>query len=171
MLALLMAVASTAVTLGTGAPAHAANGFSWPIRNDGTGKCLEPAGRSMVEGAPIVQQPCDGSLAQDWGFVSLGGNAYRLLNHLTGFCIEATGNAVNGTSVVQWVCATVSNDTWDTGRPPPDSFRLTSRVSGTSSHCLDVPGGQAVDGLAMQLYACNNTAAQRWLVGVGVIRQ
>jgi hypothetical protein len=41
---------------------------------------------------------------------------------------------------------------------------LFSRVSGTSSYCLDIPGGQQVAGLAMQIYRCNGTEAQQWWI-------
>jgi hypothetical protein len=38
-------------------------------------------------------------------------------------------------------------------------------VSGTTSHCLDVPGGQvSTPGLPMQIWGCNGTIAQNWLL-------
>jgi len=171
MLALLLTATTSAVVLGSGVPAHADTGFNWPLRNEATGKCLEPAGRSMAEGAPIVQKACDGGLAQDWAFLTLGGSTYRLLNHLTGLCIDARGAASDGTPVVQWPCATISNETWDTGRPPPETLAFTSRVSGSSSHCLGFSGGAAPDDAAVLLFKCNGAAAQRWLVGVGTVVQ
>jgi hypothetical protein len=38
--------------------------------------------------------------------------------------------------------------------------------TGTSSHCLDAPGDQATDGLALQIYICNGTPAQAWRIGI-----
>ena len=38
---------------------------------------------------------------------------------------------------------------------------LRSRVSGTSSHCLDVSDGTLED-VWVQLYRCNHTFAQLW---------
>lgn len=140
--------------------------FNHPIQNDGNQKCLQPFGESMDQGVSIVQEPCDNSRAQDWGFVHLGGNNYRLLNHQSGLCIDAEGDPSNGTHVVQWPCATISNQTWDSGRTLPDVVSLTSRVSGTSSHCLDVPGAQPTDDLALQIYVCNGTSAQSWRIGI-----
>ena len=52
----------------------------------------------------------------------------------------------------------------------PNFVYLRSRVAGTSSHCLDVPGDANTTDLAMQIYVCNNTEAQYWGVGVRVHR-
>ncbi|MET9836675.1 ricin-type beta-trefoil lectin domain protein [Streptomyces virginiae] len=39
------------------------------------------------------------------------------------------------------------------------------RVSGIGSKCLDVKGGKAANGTQIQLYTCNGTAAQSWILG------
>jgi len=168
-LAIMMAVVIVAVgiALSVVVPARA-DTVNRPIQNQASGKCLEPSGRSTALGVAIVQAKCDGSPAQDWGFVPVGGNTYRLLNRLSGLCLEARGGALNDIPVVQATCRTFSNETWDTGRPVRGIVPLASRVSGSSSHCLDVPGGQAVDGLALRLYACSGTPAQKWSVA-GVV--
>jgi hypothetical protein len=176
---LSVATVVTAVLQSNAAPAIAAPfDFNPPISRAATLECLQPLDESMDQGVPIVQKPCVATrvscsssaacLAQDWGLVSLGGNRYRLLNHLSGLCMDARGNAVNGTPVVQWPCATISNQTWDTGHTIPDIVALTSRVSDTDSHCLDVPGGQASPDVPLQIYACNGTSAQAWVIGSGL---
>jgi Ricin-type beta-trefoil lectin domain len=173
-----VAVVVIAVLLSNVAPASADPiNFNQPIQNNVNLKCLEPVGESMDPGAAIVQVTCEtvpgGDLtaqlrirAQDWGLVALGDNKYRLLNHLSGLCIDARGDAVNETPVVQWPCATISNQTWETGQRLPGVASLISRVSGTSNHCLDVPGGQPTDSLPLQIYVCNGTSAQAWRIGV-----
>ena len=91
-----------AVLLSNIAPASAdAIKFNQPIQNNVNLKCVEPVGESMDPGAAIVQVTCEtvpgGDLAQlrtraqDWGLVALGDNKYRLLNHLSGLCIDARG--------------------------------------------------------------------------------
>jgi hypothetical protein len=167
----LALVLTAAAGLALAAPADAATSFSHPIRNYGNDMCLQPDGDSTEPGAAIVQEPCNGSLAQDWGFLTLGGTRNRLINHSSGMCMDAFGGATNGTPIVQWPCATITNETWSPSRPLPEIVSLRSRVAGTNSHCLDVPYGQAVPGLQMQLYACNGTAAQTWLVGIGIVIQ
>lgn len=45
---------------------------------------LQPENGSMAVGAAIVQNPCTGSSAQAWGFISLGGTSYNFANQLSG---------------------------------------------------------------------------------------
>jgi glucosylceramidase len=40
----------------------------------------------------------------------------------------------------------------------------TGTLTGLAGKCLDVAGGAAADGTAVQLHTCNSTAAQRWTV-------
>ena len=47
----------------------------------------------------------------------------------------------------------------------------TSRIVGFAGKCIDVPGGNGVDGQFLQLWTCNGTAAQAWtFAGDGTIR-
>ncbi|MEU9086623.1 ricin-type beta-trefoil lectin domain protein [Streptomyces sp. NPDC048357] len=39
------------------------------------------------------------------------------------------------------------------------------RVTGIGAKCLDVKGGKAVNGTQVQLYTCNGSAAQSWILG------
>ncbi|MEU9305781.1 ricin-type beta-trefoil lectin domain protein [Streptomyces sp. NPDC048269] len=39
------------------------------------------------------------------------------------------------------------------------------KVTGLGAKCLDVKGGKAVNGTQIQLYTCNGSAAQSWIVG------
>ncbi|KAF9034319.1 ricin B lectin domain-containing protein [Panaeolus papilionaceus] len=44
--------------------------------------------------------------------------------------------------------------------PPPDS--LSIHPSSNTNKCIDVRGGQFTNGTNVQIWDCNNTAAQRW---------
>ncbi|MFI5932903.1 PQQ-dependent sugar dehydrogenase [Actinoplanes sp. NPDC051494] len=51
-----------------------------------------------------------------------------------------------------------------------DSFTLTTGsgpIRGLANKCLDVAGGATANGTKIQLYTCNNTAAQNWAVTPG----
>ena len=136
-----------------------------PIRNVGNNKCLQPV--SPVVSSPVVQEPCDGSLAQGWEIVSLGSNHYRFLNQLSGLCLFAfSPPPTNGDPMGLNTCRTVSNEEFNAGATLPNVVSLESREGFTDTgFCLDVPGGAATDGLQMQLFQCNGTLAQRWVVG------
>lgn len=169
----LAGVLASAMSLAIGSSARASEPVYWHLENVGNHKCLQPVNGSLDPGAAIVQEPCDDvSSAQRWTFISLGGTRYHFKNKSSGLCLDARGGATNGTPIEQWTCNSISNEIWDTGDaplPPPYPltsvpFPVTSQVSGTSSHCLDVPSSQNLDGLAMQLWGCNGTLAQGWTV-------
>ena len=127
----------------------------------------------VTAGAAVVQEPCGRSLPQLWVFhrLSVGHPLYRIENLLSHQCLDALGGATNGTQVVQWPCASISNQTWDTGvtlTGGDTAVTVKSRVSGTTSHCLDVPGGELfTSGLPMQIWGCNGTDAQTWILEEG----
>jgi hypothetical protein len=138
--------------------------------NPYTNMCLRPVNGSTVQGVAVVQQPCTNggqdnlAGAQEWLYVE-SSNGFHFQNALSGLCLDARGGANNGTPVQQWTCNGISNENWEIfvntkGGGAP----VESRVSGTSSHCLDVPGAQKTAGLGMQIYVCNGTVAQKWLL-------
>ncbi len=127
--------------------------------------CLQPANGSTSQGAAIVQTPCNNGAAQLWTAVAAGGGVFRYRNSLSGLCLDARGGAANRTPVQQWTCNGISNERWEPGPSSgsDDIPPLFSRVSGTRSYCLDVPGAQPAPGLAMQIYRCNGSIAQIWV--------
>ena len=62
----------------------------------------------------------------------------------------------------------VSNAEWNTGDQLPNVVTLRTRVHFRDNpFCLNVPGGAATEGLAMQLWDCDGSLDQRWVVGFG----
>ena len=161
--ALIAAVAAAAIGVVFAAPASAEDlPGGWIRNNDGNHLCLQPEDGLFDAGVPIVQVECDTtSLIQRWESInhSADHSVFQLQNLATELCLDAMGSATDGTPVVQWPCNSISNEQWDLG---PDFVHLRSRVSGTTSHCLDVPWASADVGLRMQIFRCNNTTAQIW---------
>ncbi len=54
------------------------------------------------------------------------------------------------------------------GTPPPPT--RTGQITGLAGKCLDVSGGSSADGTKVQLWTCNNSAAQRWTVSGTTLR-
>jgi hypothetical protein len=168
-------VLACATSLGLGlavtAPAHAATGF--PIRNTGNGYCLQTTGGTADIGSPVVQEPCTttgiGFIQQSWTFNHLSDGTEQIVNLATGNCLDARGGAASGTPVQQWTCgpntSVISNEKWTTGTPLPVISEVVSHVSGTASFCLDDPSQSKQPGQAMQIFACNATSAQEWIIG------
>ena len=161
--ALILALACLAAAgIASASPASADDMPGNWIQNNGNGLCLQPAGGSTSQGAAIVQAPCDKQApSQRW--TSMNFNAtntvFQVRNLGTGMCLDTRGGASNGAPIQQWQCNSISNEKWDLG---PNYVVLRSRVSGTQSHCIDVPGQSGQVGLAVQLWGCNNTPAQLW---------
>jgi hypothetical protein len=146
----------------SGAPAAASGN---EIYNFWSNQCLQPLNGSTEQGTAIVQEPCNGGAAQQWMEISAGSNIFHYVNVLSGLCLDARGAAKNGTPVQQWTCNRISNENWQPGEDIADDIPpLFSRVSGTNSYCLDIPGAQQTAGLAMQIYRCNGTEAQQWWI-------
>jgi hypothetical protein len=153
-------VAAMAGSVGAAAPAFADDHFDVTVRNTGSGKCLAPQGNSTADGVSIVQVQCTGNAFQRWDFIDRGDHVFQLRNAVTLKCMDAFGLNTNGVPVVQWPCAKTTNQRFQASRNLPDYVSLRSRVAGTKTHCIDVPGGQSTENLAVQLYVCNGSAAQ-----------
>jgi hypothetical protein len=121
------------------------------------GKCLQPVNGSLSQGAAIVQEPCNGSVAQQWTVTSVSSTKVHLVNRSSHFCLDARGKATNGTPIQQWTCNKITNENWSFGIT---NNLLSSGISNTFSHCVATPGNQ--DGLAMELRFCADTPAQHW---------
>ena len=163
LVTVLAAAALTAASgLAIASPAHAEDAIVKLVSVE-SGKCLQPVNGSLIQGEAIVQETCNGSVAQQWTVTSVSSTKVHLVNRSSRLCLDARGGATNGTPIQQWTCNSISNEDWQPGPEGSDDIPpLMSRVSGTSSYCLDIPGGQATAGLAMQIYRCNGTLAQQW---------
>jgi hypothetical protein len=146
-------------------------GVFTPLRNLGNSTnpqqlCLEPVSTSVS--AQVVQEPCDGSVAEGWQTVSLGGNNFRFISQLSGLCIFAfSPPASNNDPIGMDTCRDVSNEVFNAGTSAlPNVVPLQSEEGSTNTgFCLDVPGASPAPGLQMQLFQCNGTVAQRWVIG------
>lgn len=54
------------------------------------------------------------------------------------------------------------NATWDDGTRQDNAGLLRARAS--RNYCIDIDGGDTDDGSKIQLYGCNNTGAQTWVI-------
>ncbi|HJU16639.1 MAG TPA: RICIN domain-containing protein [Stellaceae bacterium] len=120
-------------------------------------KCLQPVDGSTALGAAIVQEPCNGNLAQQWTVALVSSTKVRLVNRFSHLCLDARGKAVNGTPIQQWACTRITNVNWNFGIT---NNLLSSGISNTFSHCVATPGTQ--DGLPMELRFCDGNPAQLW---------
>jgi hypothetical protein len=139
------------------------------LQNNASGKCLQPASGSGLQGTPIVQETCNGSLAQQWtkgsSKASHGsdkkGEHYQ--NRSSQLCLDALGKAEEGTPIAQWTCNGITNENWMFGNGNTASHDLlASRISGADpgTFCITAPGTPS--GVTMQLSACDNNEASEY---------
>ena len=158
------------------APARASSPY-WQIRTFYGVSALEECVQGDLGGplgSTVTQHYCDPTFTatdQLWQPISLGGNGYKFENVATKMCLEARFGAVNAQPVALWFCdSTESNTNWawndlnPGGSVFPDQGVIQSRVSGSTGYCLDVPGASTAIGISLQLYHCNNTYAQGYLI-------
>jgi len=62
-------------------------------------KCLQPINGSSKQGAAIVQETCNGSVAQQWTVKGGITTKSHLVNRSSNLCLDARGKAVNGTPI------------------------------------------------------------------------
>jgi hypothetical protein len=166
MLKALYFAASVIAVASSAKPATADQPFIF--FNSHTNMCLQPLSQSTAQGVAIVQEPCTiptpPTEAQEWVYVPNGSAGFHFENALSGLCLDARGGADDNTPVEQWTCDQISNENWDPPTNPQGQSvgPVHSRVSGSDSFCLDIPGGQQTPGLAMQIYRCNGTVSQAW---------
>jgi len=163
----------------TAAPPEAASpnaiGQFHLLRVANTQLCLQPQGGST--GDVIVElRPCVASApAQNWLFSQKGSSDWEIINAQSGKCLY-NGSAVpqvdGGQPITHEGCnvfgtnVPASNALWK-----PSSLTNFSSLQSRIQHrdsgfCLDVPGANPFDGATMQMWHCNGTPAQIWVVGV-----
>ncbi|MBF8194313.1 RICIN domain-containing protein [Nonomuraea sp. K274] len=157
LVTLLSAVAiTTAAGVAAASPAQAEDPIVKLVSGQNR-KCLQPDKGSLETATRIVQQTCNGSLAQQWTVTPVSSTKVHLVNRASKLCLDVAGKAVSGTPIQQWTCNWISNENWGFGIT--DNL-LVSAVSNTWSHCIATPGAQ--DGLPMELRFCDGNSAQRW---------
>jgi hypothetical protein len=147
LITLLTAAAITAAAgLAVAPPAHAEDAIVKLVSAE-SGKCLQPVNGTHIQGEPIVQETCNGSVAQQWTVALVSSTKVHLVNAASGLCLDARGGATNGTPIQQWSFGITNN-------------LLSSGVSNTFSHCVATPGLQ--NGLATALRFCDGDPSQLW---------
>jgi hypothetical protein len=144
---LLAAAIATASGLVIPAVSQAANTIE--ITSLDGGKCLQPYNGSL--GAPILQETCTASLAQQWTKTG-SPTTLHFVNSSDGLCLDARGGDTQGTPIQQWTCDNISNENWWMG---PYNDTLVSRVSGSWDECISMPGTET-DIAAIELFSCDD---------------
>ena len=153
-------------TASTGEPRSVtalANAFH-PIKNVGTGKCLQPQGGSPAVRTLIVPESCNGSAAQGWLEQRVGNHHYWFINQGTGSCLDVDDGIGNGAPVRLGICRAISDQEFNTDVDLPGvSVVLESRLDFRDNDVCVTSEDVA------RLRACNPLSpAQHWTIGLDV---
>ncbi len=159
--------ASNSVTLTTGgSPTGGINTAAWyNVINQTSGKCLDAAGFGTGNGTFVQQWACGShQYNQEWQFQSKGNGIYSIVNrNAPSEVLDVTNVATGDFSPIQtWTYGGGTNQQWT---PIANGNYFVIQGVG-SSRCLDVNGSSTANGVQMQLFDCNNTGAQNWMLVV-----
>lgn len=162
----LLAVIATGLTVTMGAStANAAiSPTAWHTAvNKNSSKCVDARGGATANQTAVQQTTCNNSNAQQWQFqptsngyvrVNLRSNAAQVID------VANVSNA-DGGLIHLWTYGGGNNQQWLPVEEADGAYHFVSRHSGK---CLDVPGASTADGVQLQQYTCNGTAAQSFRI-------
>lgn len=137
---------------------------SWfNIVNQNSGSCVDDAGWGTVDGTIVQQWTCGSQQNnQEWQFQSEGNNIYAVANrNAPSQTWNVTNNGTaNGSPIQTWTYGG-TNSQWMPVSLGNGYYKIVGVGSG---RCLDVPAASTANGVQLQIYDCNGTAAQSFLL-------
>lgn len=131
-------------------------GFSLQYKH--SSKCLDIDGASMVDGARIIQMPCNETNIQHFRLVAKASGSW-IQNVATGRCMATLAAGTdNSTQVVQATC--VENGSMLFTLQPDGNGYVFLKNAG-SNRCVDIEAISTADRAGAQIYDCLNGDAQR----------
>jgi len=131
------------------------------VVNVNSGSCLDDAGFSNQNGATLQQWACNngGQANQRWQFRPTGDGYYEVhVQQAQALAWDvADWGTGNGSRVQLWTYGGGQNQQWKAISVGGGAYKFVGRSSGK---CLDVPGASKSNGVQLQIYDCNGTAAQ-----------
>ena len=164
--ALVAAVTATALTAVVSSPdaSAAISPTGWnTVVSKNSSKCVDARSGASANGTAVQQQACNSSTAQQWQFQPTT-NGYVRVNALNNAAqsLDVTNVSTADSAPIQlWSYSNGLNQQWLPVEEADGAYHLVNRNSGK---CLDVPGASTNDGLQLQQYTCNGTAAQSFRV-------
>jgi aryl-phospho-beta-D-glucosidase BglC (GH1 family) len=152
---------NTALGLSGNANGGTINTSSWfNIIDANSGLCVDAANSATADGTFVQQWACGAQqLNQEWQLQAQGNGRYSIVNrNAPGEALDVTGQGTaNGSLIQLWTYGGGSNQQWMPVAVGNGEYKLVGVGSG---RCLDVPAASTANGVHLQIYDCNGTAAQ-----------
>ena len=136
------------------------------IVNENSGSCVDATGEGTANGTTVQQWACGSQQSnQEWQFQSDGNGNYDIVNRnapAESWDVTNVGTA-DGSLLQLWTYGGGSNQQWTPVSLGNGYYKFVGVGSG---RCLDTPSASTANGVQLDIYDCNGTAAQAFkLVG------
>jgi hypothetical protein len=140
-------------------------GVAYNIVNQNSGSCVSATGSATANGTTVEQYACSGGAnstetSQQWVLTAGTASGYYEITNVNApaEAWNVTSNGTTSGSLVQlWTYAGASNEEWQPVSLGSGYYKFVGQGSGL---CLDTPGASTANGVQLQIYTCNGTAAQ-----------
>ena len=130
------------------------------IVNQNSGSCVDATGQGTANGTTVQQWACGSQqYNQEWQFQSVGNGTYKVVNRnaqAEAWDVTNVGTA-DGSLVQLWSYGGGSNQQWTPVSLGNGYYKFVGAGSG---RCLDTPSASTANGVQLDIYDCNGTAAQ-----------
>jgi hypothetical protein len=148
---------------------HAQNtlttGTAYNIVNENSGSCVDDAGWGTANGTAVQQWACgNGTYStqanQQWVFENGTASGYYYVYNVNApsetWNVTSNGTT-NGSLIQTWTYAGNPNEEWEAVPLGNGYYKFVGQGSGL---CLDTPSASTANGVQLDIYTCNGTAAQ-----------
>jgi len=150
---------------GGGGGATLQTGTPYNVVNQNSGSCVDATNEGTTNGTTVQQWACGSgtystAANQEWEFTNGTAAGYYEVTSVNApaEAWNVTGNGTASGSLIQlWTYAGASNEEWEAVSLGNGYYKFVGQGSGL---CLDVPGASTANGVQLQIYTCNGTAAQ-----------
>ncbi len=144
----------------------AINAGNWyTVANQNSGSCVDDANQGTTTGTAVQQRVCGGNQSnQQWQFTATDGGYYKVTSRHAPLVWDVSGGpgaTGSGVKIQLWSYGGGNNQQWMPVSLGNGTYKFVARSSGL---CLDVPGASTQNGVQLQQYTCNGTAAQAWVL-------
>jgi glucosylceramidase len=147
-------------TPGSGGGGGGISPSAWyTVVNQNSNACVDDAG--TANGSVVQQWSCSAANNQQWQFQPTDSGYYKVVNRRTTTQVwdvtGGTGATGDSVKIQTWTYGGGTNQQWQPVSVGTGLYKFVARHSGK---CLDVPGASTANGVQLQQYTCNGTAAQ-----------
>lgn len=143
-------------------PALATSGKVYSIKGKQSGKYVDVAGQSMIDGGSVIQYAYNGGKNQQWKLTQATGSYFTFQSANSGKVLDVVGASTSdGAKVNQWSANGQANQ----------QFKLIDAgggyvniVASNSQKCLDVINQSTADGAAIVQNTCGGSDSQKFLL-------